>query len=58
MDTKLSEKSKLNTQNSIKFDQTGPSGTLPENVTEEPQNKEHIDLRGVQDYQKLAASMV
>jgi hypothetical protein len=52
MDTKLSEKSKFNTEDFIKSEQTGPSETLPENVTEEPQDKEHMDLRKIKDYQK------
>jgi hypothetical protein len=52
MDTKLSEKSKFNTEDFIKSEQTGPSEALPENVTEEPQHKEHMDLRGAKEYQK------
>jgi len=52
METKLSETSDLSVDERIDPELAESSGTLPPNVTEEPQDKEDMDLRGVKDYQK------
>jgi len=52
MESKVPETSDLSVDDPIDPELAESSGTLPPNVTEEPQNKEHMDLREVKDYQK------
>ena len=56
METKMSETSNMSLDDRISSEQSESSGAavheLPPNVTKEPQDKEHMDLREVKDYQK------